>query len=212
MKARTKAAMAAAALLAVVGATGLAGQTAFSDVGTHDLGRDIYYAVDEGWFQGYDDGTFKPDRTITPKQIATVIGRAFPDGSTRGEMASFLRGGRERVDAPNPTVGATDKAVREDVTFDYAFVLVQVWIADAHDSDLITMELKNQEDRVINRLQDEWYLSRQDPYEERLWHVVPGYEYILEVGGLGADDAVEYQFSQLLPTLRYSTDGGGTDA
>ena len=37
----------------------------FSDVpDDHPQAADIAYAVEKGWFQGYDDGTFRPDNTL----------------------------------------------------------------------------------------------------------------------------------------------------
>lgn len=73
----------------------------FSDVPTnHIYGLDIEEAVRQGWFQGYGDGTFRPDKEITTNQLATVIKRAFPDGATRAEVASFMVGGYERMNNP----------------------------------------------------------------------------------------------------------------
>ena len=85
-------------LLALVGTAFAA--TRFSDVDeTHVQYRDIEYAAEQGWFAGYEDGTFKPDRAIPSHQLTTVIGRAFPEGATRADLATFLRGGAERLAA-----------------------------------------------------------------------------------------------------------------
>ncbi len=82
----------------MVATVGLAGaQITFSDTEGHSREQDIHYAVEQGWFQGYPDGSFRPDQDITPAQIATLVGRILPDGSTRAEMASFLRGGQARI-------------------------------------------------------------------------------------------------------------------
>lgn len=59
--------------------------------------EDIEFVANRGVFGGYLDGTFRPYQKITPEQLAVVIGRAFPDGLTRAEAASFLRGGESRV-------------------------------------------------------------------------------------------------------------------
>ena len=81
------------------------GQTDFSDVpASHPRRADILQAVREGWFQGYPDGTFRPDQRITAGQLGTVVSRAFPAGSTRVEMASFMVGGDGRVAANGPLV------------------------------------------------------------------------------------------------------------
>jgi len=89
--------LAAAAALATAG-TVLA-VTGFRDLGTvHPNYNDIQFAVDKGWFQGYDDGTFRPDRVVSDAHLARVMRRAFPQGATRAELATFLRGGYERLD------------------------------------------------------------------------------------------------------------------
>ena len=72
--------------------------TGFRDLGTvHPNYDDIQFAVDKGWFQGYDDGTFRPDRVVSDDHLTRVIRRAFPNGATRAELATFLRGGYERL-------------------------------------------------------------------------------------------------------------------
>lgn len=43
--------------------------------------------------RGYEYGSFKPDKAITPEQAARVIRRAFGDEMTRGEFATLLTGG-----------------------------------------------------------------------------------------------------------------------
>lgn len=93
--------LASVALVAVMaaGAAGvaLAGR-AFSDVPeSHPRSSDIAYAVAQGWFVGYDDGTFRPDQVMPHHQIVTVVKRAFPEGSTRAEMAAFLRAGERAL-------------------------------------------------------------------------------------------------------------------
>ena len=68
--------------------------TSFSDVTKdHRMYNGIRVAEIEGWFAGYPDGTLKPDQTITANQIAAVVGRLFPDGATRAEVANFLAAG-----------------------------------------------------------------------------------------------------------------------
>ena len=53
----------------------------------HPRKADIDYAVARGWFQGYGDGTFQPDRKITPSQITSVVRRVFDQIS---EETSYL--------------------------------------------------------------------------------------------------------------------------
>ena len=72
--------------------------TGFRDLGdVHPNYDDIQFAVEQGWFQGYDDGTFRPDRVVPEHQMTRVIKRAFPDGATRADLATFMRGGHERL-------------------------------------------------------------------------------------------------------------------
>ena len=88
--------LAAAAALATAG-TVLA-VTGFRDLGAvHPNYDDIQFAVDKGWFQGYDDGTFRSDRVVSDDHLSRVMRRAFPQGATRAELATFLRGGYERL-------------------------------------------------------------------------------------------------------------------
>lgn len=93
--------LAIAVVVTLTATTGVAlAASSFSDVADdHPQRSDIEYAVDQGWFYGYPDGRFKPDRAITQKQIATVLSRAFPAGSTRADLATFLRGGATRLAA-----------------------------------------------------------------------------------------------------------------
>ncbi len=70
----------------------------FSDVETgHPRYADIEYAASQGWSVRYDDCTFRPPLVIPEHQIASVVARVFPDGATRADMATFLRGGEERL-------------------------------------------------------------------------------------------------------------------
>ena len=59
--------------------------------------EEVRYATDRNWFIGYPDGTFRPEQTITGTQAAEVIRRMFPDGLTREQFASFVRGGETRL-------------------------------------------------------------------------------------------------------------------
>ena len=88
------------AALAVVSGLSAGSQTPpFSDVDqTHPRYQDIFHAAEQGWFQGYPDGTFQPDRPITPTQTARIIGRARSD-LTRSSAAVFLRAGVHALQA-----------------------------------------------------------------------------------------------------------------
>ncbi len=95
---RRKLAGGLAAMAALATAGTVLAVTGFRDLGTaHPNYDDIQFAVDKGWFQGYDDGTFRPDRVVSDAHLARVMRRAFPQGATRAELATFLRGGYERL-------------------------------------------------------------------------------------------------------------------
>ncbi|WP_420614292.1 S-layer homology domain-containing protein [Candidatus Spongiisocius sp.] len=87
-------------LLVLVPASTLLAQTTtrFSDVPEdNDQYTDIEYAAERGWFQGYDDGTFRPDHTISGKNALKVFNRAFPKGVSRADLATILRVGFQRL-------------------------------------------------------------------------------------------------------------------
>ncbi len=107
MKTRVAVAAAAATALMGIGVGLVLGQTTFNDVPDSDpRSEDIDYAAAQGWFRGYPDGSFRPDRQISEDQLARVIRRAHP-GLNRGDAAVFLRGGADRL----RTAGLTTTAV-----------------------------------------------------------------------------------------------------
>lgn len=60
-----------------------------------------------GYFGGYQDGTFRPDRAITPEQMAKVLSRLPDSPMTRAEFASFIVGGLQRMRAQSATTTTT---------------------------------------------------------------------------------------------------------
>ena len=79
-------------------------QTTFSDVpDDHPQADDIAYAVSQGWFAGYEDGTFRPDATLIDRHVVVVFRRAFPDGVTRADLATVLRAGQTALNTTTPT-------------------------------------------------------------------------------------------------------------
>lgn len=83
----------------------------FSDVPPdHPRKADIDYAVARGWFEGYEDRTFKPDRLISASEIAVLVGRVFGEVSEEGvirlDMALFMQHGNEALADPEPASGA----------------------------------------------------------------------------------------------------------
>lgn len=129
----------AAVGVALLAASGLAWAAAgFSDV-RHDHHRveDIRFVSQQGWFRGYPDGTFKPEKDITAGQMALVLERAF-DGMTRAQFASFIRAGQAALAAnPDPPPRPPESVARADcleqarprgvtgVTIDYS---VNPWV------------------------------------------------------------------------------------
>lgn len=82
----------------VVAGSAVWAQARFSDVpAAHPHVEAIEWAAEAGYFFGYPDGTFRPDRLLTAEQAATVFLRAFPDGVTRGELAEVLISHRNKT-------------------------------------------------------------------------------------------------------------------
>lgn len=81
----------AAAFAANVAASGNGEEAGFPDVDQQSL-EAVYiaYTAARGWFGGYPDGEFRPDRVITADQMTKVLTRAFPDGMRRGDFARFI--------------------------------------------------------------------------------------------------------------------------
>lgn len=89
---------AVAVVLVLVTTAAVWAETHFSDVpNDHPQASDIAHAAEQGWFTGYPDGTFRPDRKLTTNQAVTVFGRAFPDGVTRADLATILRAGTNQL-------------------------------------------------------------------------------------------------------------------
>lgn len=62
------------------------GMSVFSDVKSSYWGAEyIRIAVEQGWVQGYSDGTFRPDKTITTEEAATALLRML--GYTSEDLA-----------------------------------------------------------------------------------------------------------------------------
>lgn len=102
---RISAAVVFAVLLGGAAAIALTSFDDVPDAHTHSDG--IRVAVERGWFQGYPDGSFRPDRNITAAQLAKVLLRAYPDGLTRGEAATFLSGGEDHLHSVDPATRRT---------------------------------------------------------------------------------------------------------
>lgn len=131
------------------------GNCRFPDVpAASPVHADITYACRQGWLTGYPDGSFRPDRPVPAHQIATVVGRAFPSGSTRADMASFLRGGNPgdpATPARFPDVPATHPQ-----NVDIAYAVEQSWFQGYPDDTF-------RPDQVITATQITTVLQRTFP-------------------------------------------------
>ena len=77
-------------MLAVIAIRG-AEDRLFSDIWKFHPDEDIIKeAKENGWMNGYEDGTFRPNKTITNKQLATVLERAIPEDITRVDAAYMI--------------------------------------------------------------------------------------------------------------------------
>lgn len=104
------AAAAVAVLTLSATATVLAQGSRFPDVGSGDLHyEDIEWVSSpaRGYFGGYENGRFRPDRAITPEQMAKVLSRLPDSPMTRAEFASFIVGGLQRMRAQSTTTTTT---------------------------------------------------------------------------------------------------------
>lgn len=69
----------------------------------HLYADDIAIVVDRGWFVGFEDGTFAPDREVTLSQTLKVFSRVFAEvNPTRAGFAAVLRAGVEHMNAIRP--------------------------------------------------------------------------------------------------------------
>ena len=139
-------------------------QGQFSDVpADHRHLTDIETVADWGGYSGYSDGTFRPDQKIRADQMATVLGRVFPEGMTRAEFASFLVGGKWKKDNPTPNPVAATTTTVASTAVNYPEVCEAVYlemVASAYN------EYGYYED----------YDFRPDAYKERI-----GYSDVLKV-------------------------------
>ena len=66
----------------------------------------VEYTARRGWFEGFPDGSFRPEAELTSGQLVKVIERAFPDGMTRAQAAAFLQHGEWGADlTPEEVIG-----------------------------------------------------------------------------------------------------------
>ena len=72
--------------------------------GDHPRKLDIDYAAARGWFEGFEDGAFRPDQVVSSSQIAALVGRVFAEVSEEGvdrlEAALFMQHGDLALSSP----------------------------------------------------------------------------------------------------------------
>lgn len=105
--------LAAALLIPAAAAAPASGQkTKLSDIQGHWAEQQIEQAVSEGWVDGYPDGTFRPDETITQAEFTKLLLAAFqltPDSDTVAWMKSIAayphdKGGYMDIEPYTPTL------------------------------------------------------------------------------------------------------------
>lgn len=105
--------LAAALLIPAAAAAPASGQKAkLSDIQDHWAERQIEQAVTEGWVDGYPDGSFHPDDTITQAEFTKLLLAAFqltPDSDTVAWMKSIAayphdKGGYMDIEPYTPTL------------------------------------------------------------------------------------------------------------
>ncbi|MBO4991565.1 MAG: S-layer homology domain-containing protein [Firmicutes bacterium] len=73
------------------------GGNSFADTPeSHWAARFISLAENQGWVNGYPDGTFKPDQRITRTEAITLINRVLERATETGHMAEEM--------VPGPTI------------------------------------------------------------------------------------------------------------
>ena len=157
----------------------------FSDVpDDHPQAADIAYAVEKGWFQGYDDGTFRPDNTLIDRHLVVVFRRAFPVGVTRADLATILRAGDEVL---NPISTTTERSTDQACWHDLALCIEDEYFIPDDSSPRYAIRFRTQRE-----CPDSWYIEVQltdendrrtgDWSNEAIWASVPaGHTMTVEV-------------------------------
>lgn len=136
------------AVVVIATATVVWAQSRFPDVSAENpFVNDIETVAERGWFVGFEDGTFGPDRPITVSQAVRVFTRAFKDGNpTRAEFAAVLRRGvrhmQRIVQSGSFSEPAIDRSVATEFSDvdsdnqyvdDIAFAVSRGWMASDDD-------------------------------------------------------------------------------
>ncbi|MFD0672815.1 S-layer homology domain-containing protein [Cohnella sp. GCM10027633] len=87
----------------------LPAQAELSDIVGHWAEQDIRDGVARGWVDGYPDGTFAPNRTVTRAEFAVMLGRLL--GWTNGQALTFSDAGTIPEWAAEAIAGAVQAGV-----------------------------------------------------------------------------------------------------
>ena len=177
----------AAAAIMIGRALGLNGEqreTKFSDVGTSQKASGyIASAVAEGIIQGYPDGTYRPNETVTRAQMAIFLSRAFkltvednaPFTDISPSMASYTH--IKKIIAENLTAGYPDNTFRPNIKVTRA--QFSAFLARALNDDF-KVELPNVYTKDPNKIYTyetnengtvRYVYSDEDYPDWNLWHV-----------------------------------------
>lgn len=66
----------------------------FTDIGKHWAKDYILLAADNGLISGYEDGTVRPDKTITLAEVSSILERSFTFKTTNNGIYSKVRQGK----------------------------------------------------------------------------------------------------------------------
>ena len=109
-----------ALLIAMIPGTAFAGQA--SDISNHWAKAQIESMMDKGYFNGYQDGNFKPDQKITRAEFMAIINRAFNfTAKSEGSFADVTPGAWyadavSQAKAAGYVSGYPDGSIRPDNT------------------------------------------------------------------------------------------------
>ena len=94
-------------------ATKTTGFASYTDVDNgHWAARSIAICASNGWVQGYEDGTFRPDQPITRAEAMTIINRMLGRGVSKGYVCK----GAVRYTDNDPGAGITMRSSRRPTT------------------------------------------------------------------------------------------------
>ena len=177
--------VAVATLVLAVSVTAAWATHTFPDVpDDHPQAADIAYAVEQGWFRGHADGTFRPDDTLIDAHALIVFRRAFPEGVTRADLATILRAGDEVL---NPISSTTARATDQACWDEFALCVEDEYLIPDDSSPRYAIRFRTEQECPTS-----WYIEVQltdenerrtgDWGNEAIWERVPaGHTMTVEV-------------------------------